>query len=139
MSPNFPKQSIKQKVFLYLQVMTIGSSAVLGSTTQAVAMDGFAATLTTKNYVVNIATNCEEGAVTCNNVTYRGLSKQTGKAIAMKGTTKHTTCADNITPCRFIGYEFKSGNITYLVLDSGLLQIFKNKSEVLLEEQGQWK
>jgi hypothetical protein len=139
MSPNFPKQSIKQKVFQYLQVMTICSSAVLNSATQVAAMDGFAATLTTKNYVINITTDCEDGAVTCDNVTYRGLSKQTGKAIALKGSTKQTTCADNITPCRFIGYEFKSGNITYLVLDSGLLQIFKDKSEVLLEEQGQWR
>lgn len=139
MSTNFSKQSMTKKVLLCLSIVTIGSSAILSSATQASATDGLAATLTTKNYVVNIATNCEEGTVTCDNVTYRGISKQTGKAITLKGSTKHTTCADGITPCRFLGYEFKSGNITYLVLESGLLQVFKGKSEVLLEEQGKWK
>jgi hypothetical protein len=98
-----------------------------------------AETLTTKNYVITVANNCEEGSVTCNNVTYHGISKQTGKAITLKGSTKHTMCADSVTPCRFLGYEFKNGNVTYLVLESGLLQVFKGESEVLLEEQGKWE
>jgi hypothetical protein len=139
MATDFSKQSINKNLLLCLGIMTIDSAAMLGSATQAAATDGFAATLTTDSYVVTIATNCEEGSVTCDNVTYRGLSKQTGKAITLKGSTKHTTCSEGITPCRFIGYEFKSGNITYLVLDSGLLQVFKDKSEVLLAEQGKWK
>lgn len=103
------------------------------------AQISLAGTLTTKNYIVEITRNCEEGVVSCDNVTYRGISKQTGKAITLKGSTKHTTCADGITPCRFLGYEFKSGNITYLVLESGLLQVLKGKSKVLLEERGKWK
>jgi hypothetical protein len=139
MPTNFPNQSIKNQVLRSLRIMTIGSAAILSSATQAAAIDGLVAELTTKNYVVNISTNCEEGPVTCDNVTYRGLSKQTGKAITLKGSTKHTMCADGITPCRSLGYEFKSGNITYLVLDSGVLQVLKDKSEVLLEEQGKWK
>ena len=139
MATNFSKQLMNEQVLLCLGIIAIDSAAMLGSATQAAATDGFAATLTTKNYIVNIATNCEDGSVTCDNVTYRGLSKQTGKAITLKGSTKNTTCPEEIAPCRFIGYEFKSGNITYLVLDSGLLQVFKDKSEVLLEEQGQWK
>jgi hypothetical protein len=95
--------------------------------------------LTTPNYVVTITRNCEEGNVTCSNVTYHGVSKKTGKAITLKGTTKHTKCADGVTPCRFLGYEFKSGNITYLVLESGTLQVFRGESEVLIDEQGEWK
>lgn len=98
-----------------------------------------AGTLTTKNYVVTVTNNCEEGTVTCDNVTYHGISKQTGKAITLKGSTKHTMCSDGVTPCRFLGYEFKNGNVTYLVLESGLLQVFKGESEVLLEEQGKWE
>jgi hypothetical protein len=99
----------------------------------------FAGTLTTKNYIVEITRNCEEGVVSCDNVTYRGISKQTGKAITLTGSTKHTTCADGITPCRFLGYEFKSDNITYLVLESGILQVLKGKYKMLLEERGDWK
>lgn len=98
-----------------------------------------AETLTTKNYIVTVNNNCEEGNVTCDNVTYQGISKQTGKAITLKGSTKHSMCADGVTPCRFLGYEFKNGNVTYLVLESGLLQVFQGESEVLLEEQGEWK
>jgi hypothetical protein len=103
------------------------------------AQMSLAGTLSTKNYVVTVANNCEEGSVTCNNVTYHGISKRTGKAITLKGSTKHTMCADGVTPCRFLGYEFKNGNVTYLVLESGLLQVFKGESEVLLEEQGKWE
>jgi hypothetical protein len=98
-----------------------------------------AETLTTNNYVVTITKNCEEGNVTCDDITYRGISKQTGEAITLKGSTKHTKCSDGMTPCKFIGYEFKNGNITYLVLESGLLQVFQGESEVLLEEQGKWE
>jgi len=96
-------------------------------------------TLTTASYVVTISRNCAEGNVTCDDVTYHGVSKKTGKAIKLKGTTKHTTCADGVTPCRFLGYEFKNGDITYVVLESGLLQVIKGKSKVLLEEKGEWK
>jgi hypothetical protein len=98
-----------------------------------------AETLTTENYVVTITRNCEEGNVTCNDVTYHGISKQTGEAITIKGSTKHTKCADGVTPCRFLGYEFENGNATYLVLESGLLQIVKDKNDAIFEEQGKWK
>jgi hypothetical protein len=103
------------------------------------AQMSLAGTLTTENYVVTVQNNCEEGSVTCDNVTYHGISKQTGKAITLKGSTKHAMCADGVTPCRFLGYEFKNGNVTYLVLESGLVQVFKGESEVLLEEQGNWE
>src|SRR5688572_17562979 len=99
---------------------------------------GIASTLTTANYVITISQNCEEGNVTCDDVTYHGVSKKTGKEITLKGTTKHTTCADGVSPCRFVGYEFKNGDVTYLVLESGLLQVIKGKDKVLLEEEGEW-
>jgi hypothetical protein len=97
-----------------------------------------AETLTTANYVVTISVNCEEGNVTCDDVTYHGVSKKTGKAITLKGTTMHTKCADGETPCRFLGYEFKNGDITYRALVPGLLQVVKGGSKVLLEEEGEW-
>ena len=97
-----------------------------------------AGTLTTENYTVTITQQCPEGHVTCDKVKYLGVSKKTGSSIVLNGTTLHTKCADGETPCRFLGYEFKNGNITYRVLERGLLQVIKNKTEVLLEEKGTW-
>ncbi len=95
--------------------------------------------LTTKNYVITITRHCQEGEVTCDKVTYQGVSKKSGQAITLKGNTKHTMCADGVTPCQFLGYEFKAGNITYLVLETGLLRVLKGENKVLVEEQGEWK
>ena len=43
-----------------------------------------AAVLDTRNYEVTITRNCEEGNVTCDNVTYKGVSKKSGKNIILK-------------------------------------------------------
>ena len=98
-----------------------------------------ASTLTTPKYIVTISTNCEEGNVTCGNVTYKGVSKQTGDSIELKGSTWHEKCKDGIAPCRFLGYTFKNGNITYNVFESGVLQVIQGESNVLLQENGTWK
>ena len=117
-----------------MKTLTVGLTISLLLYSQFIVAD----TLSTKNHVVTIHVNCEEGNVTCDKVTYHGVSKKSGKSITLEGTTKHTICADGVTPCRFIGYEFKNGNITYLVLESGLLQVVKGESDVLLEEKGEW-
>ena len=98
-----------------------------------------AATLTTENYIVTIKVNCSEGNVTCNDVTYEGLSKKSGNSINLKGGTWHSLCADGITPCRFLGYKFKNGSFNYLVYESGLLQIIQDENKVLVEENGKWQ
>ncbi len=103
-----------------------------------ISTNAIADTLTTENYVVVIKRNCPEGHITCNNVTYTGLSKKSGKTIRLRGQTWHTTCADGVTPCRFRGYEFKNRNYTYLVHQDGLLQVIKGRSHVILEEYGNW-
>lgn len=102
------------------------------------SMDLGAATLTTENYVVTIVVNCSEGNVTCDDVSYKGVSKKSGNSIELKGETWHTTCADGITPCKFLGYRFKNGSFTYLVLESGLLQVSRSESDVLVLENGTW-
>lgn len=61
-------------------------------------------TLTTANYVVTITSRCETGNVSCDNFSYHGVSKKTGKSIDLKGSTKHAMCADGVTPCQFLGY-----------------------------------
>lgn len=94
--------------------------------------------LTTPNFVVTITRNCAEGFVTCDDVSYRGVAKKTGKAITLKGRTMHTTCADGVTPCRFLGYVFRNGDISYRVWESGQLEVLQGRDKVLLEEKGEW-
>lgn len=97
-----------------------------------------AETLTTPNFVITITRHCAEGHVSCDEVTYRGVAKKSGKAITLKGGTMHTTCADGVTPCRFLGYRFRNGDITYLVWESGVLEVRQGKDKPLLEERGVW-
>jgi hypothetical protein len=94
--------------------------------------------LETQNYIIEIEKNCPEGYVTCDNVSYRGTHKSRDAEIKLKGETLHTLCADGVTPCRFLGYQFKNGNITYLVEDDAALTVMRNKSEILLREAGRW-
>lgn len=95
--------------------------------------------LLTKNYKINIEQKCEEGNVTCDNVTYLGIHRTSGKSIRLKGTTRHTFCKDGVTPCRFLGYEFKNGNISYFVSEDGTLTVTRNKTEVIIDEKGEWQ
>jgi hypothetical protein len=96
------------------------------------------ATLETPNFIVRIEVNCPEGEVTCDRVTYRGKSKKTSRQITLPGKTVHTLCADGETPCRFVGYQFISGAITYLVTDDGEL-IVQDGGKVIVDEHGTLK
>ncbi|MBU0912896.1 MAG: hypothetical protein KKF22_10195 [Gammaproteobacteria bacterium] len=94
--------------------------------------------LDTPNYKVEIKELCPEGEVQCQQVLYKGTSKVSGASIELKGTAWHSLCADGVTPCRFLGYQFKNGRIRYLVHESGLLQVIGSSGKVVLEEQGVW-
>jgi hypothetical protein len=96
-------------------------------------------TLITENHVVTITVNCEEGNVTCDDVTYHGVSRISGAETTLRGATMHTSCADGVTPCRFLGYEFTHGARTYRVYETGLLQVSGDRSKVLSEERGTWR
>ncbi len=93
-----------------------------------------AETLKTKNFSVKITRNCAEGNVTCDNVTYSGKNLKTGASIRLTGKTIHTTCADGVTPCRFLGYEFRNNKYLYRVTEDGKLQVFQGKKLILQEE-----
>ena len=94
--------------------------------------------LDTPGFSVRIELRCKEGEVTCENVTYRGKSKKTGKSVVLTGKTAHTLCADKVTPCRFIGYVFKTGTFTYLVTEQGEL-IVRNGQNAIVSESGTWQ
>lgn len=94
-------------------------------------------TLVTQDYVVTVAQNCPEGDVTCDDVTYSGINANTGDSLDLQGKTVHSTCADNTTPCQFIGYEFFNGPYRYFVNQNGTLQVFQN-DQLILEQAGTW-
>ena len=97
-----------------------------------------ARTLSTPSFEVTIETLCEAGNVSCDDVSYTGVSKKTGKSISLKGSTHHSRCADGVTPCRFLGYIFRNGDVSYVVTEEGLL-VVSRKSRVLMQEAGHWK
>ncbi|HEY7322011.1 MAG TPA: hypothetical protein VIE89_30965 [Candidatus Binatia bacterium] len=98
----------------------------------------FAETLKTKNFIVHITRNCPEGEVLCNNVSYTGTRLKTGASIKLTGRTVYRLCADGVTPCHFLGYEFLNGNYRYFVTEGGTLRVYKQK-KLLLEENGSWE
>lgn len=66
-----------------------------------------------------------------------GRSKTTGKTITLEGHTLHRWCTDGVTPCQFLGYEFKNGRFIYSVLERGVLKVEKN-GHLLIYEKGEW-
>jgi hypothetical protein len=96
-----------------------------------------AETLKTKNFIVHITRKCPEGEVVCSNVSYTGTRLKTGASIQLTGRTVYRMCADKVTPCKFLGYEFLNGDYRYLVTESGTLKVYKQK-KLLLEEKGSW-
>lgn len=92
--------------------------------------------LTTQHYVVVVTENCE-GDVACQDVSYVGTNRMNGKTIRLKGRTLVAMCADGVTPCHHIGYEFQHGNTTYFVAEQGWLEVSRGH-KVLLHESGTW-
>jgi len=102
------------------------------------AIASHAETLITPSFTIRIQVNCAEGNVTCDNVTYVAKSKKSGKVLSLRGTTLHSKCADGVTPCRFQGYQFRSGEIQYVVLETGDLIVTHGK-KILVQEHGEWQ
>lgn len=94
-------------------------------------------TLRTRDFRVTITNNCPEGNVTCNDVTYYGTNLKTGASIQLTGKTVHTLCADGVTPCQFLGYEFSNGKYRYVVTENGRLQVYQGR-KLLLDQRGNW-
>lgn len=119
--------------------MALSSQLALGTVIGwfSLAEGAIADTLTTKQFRIEIQRNCAEGNVTCNRVSYRGKDLKTGKSIRLSGKTMHTKCADGVTPCRFIGYEFRNREYRYIVTEYGNLDIYQGK-KLILSQPGTW-
>jgi len=94
--------------------------------------------LVTDSFEITIEVRCSEGVVGCDNVRYTGVHRKTGRSIKLVGQELHTRCADGVTPCRFLGYAFKNGNVSYAVWDDGTLSV-KQGERVLVQEKGTWQ
>ncbi|AOW15472.1 hypothetical protein LPB72_17160 [Hydrogenophaga crassostreae] len=95
-------------------------------------------TLETPGFTVHIEVTCAEGEVTCDRVFYRAESRRTKQVLTLRGSTRHSLCADGITPCRFLGYTFENGAVTCFVSDAGELLV-REGTQVLVEESGEWQ
>lgn len=118
-----------------MKIMLYGFSALFLCEIQS----ALASELITPSYKITVRSNCEEGNVTCDKISYVGVNRKTGKSITLTGKTRHTICADGVTPCQFLGYVFQNKNIQYLVNEDGTLLVTRNKGDVLVDEKGEWK
>lgn len=87
---------------------------------------------------LKLQSHCTEGNVTCDDVSYWGKSRKSGKSIKLQGRTKHSMCADGVTPCAFQGYEFRNRGTYFRVLQGGELLVMQG-DKVLVEEKGEWQ
>lgn len=93
-----------------------------------------AVTCITENYEVTITEHCEEGENFCRNVTYVGKNKNTGKSIKLKGSQTIRTCADGVTPCQMMGWEFFSGRYRYAITDDKSLWVSRDGKDLIVEK-----
>lgn len=94
--------------------------------------------LLTPGFRVVVKRRCPEGMVVCDRVSYLGVDRQSGASLRLMGKTRHVTCADGVTPCRFLGYEFRHGAYLYMVSDDGRLEVSRSGT-ILRSEQGEWQ
>jgi hypothetical protein len=99
--------------FKTLKFGAIAGTMLLISAPAAAAVS----TLMTPSYEIIIDVRCEEGVLGCDDVHYVGTNRKTGKKIVLRGTEVFHLCADGVTPCRFLYYRFRNGNVNYIVSD----------------------
>ena len=92
--------------------------------------------LDTPSFKITVDVRCPEGEVTCDDVKYVGVNKETGEKIKLTGKTAHHYDADG-TPTRMLGYIFKNDDVTYFLSEEGELRITRG-DKVLLKESGTW-
>jgi len=94
--------------------------------------------LLTPGFRVVVTRHCPEGTLLCDRVTYRGEDRVSGAWLQLRGSTVYHYCPDGITPCRFLGYRFRNGSVSYEVDAEGRLRVIQ-AGRVLVDEQGRWQ
>ena len=96
----------------------------------AIATTSNAETIRTKSFLIDINTQCEEGNVSYDRVTYVGTDLKTGKSIRLMGKTLNSRHS-----YRFLGYEFRNGKYRYVISEDNSLLVYKG-DKLILQEQG---
>lgn len=90
--------------------------------------------ITTKNYQITITDNCEEGEITCNDVTYHSVNKKNHTGLTLSGHTINIGQSED-----FRGYDFSNGAYLYRLRpeedDTWSLYVIKG-DKTLLHEKG---
>ena len=108
-----------------------------------------AETLVLPTMKILVVPQCEEGEVSCQTVRFsvvenvekaeKGEKVESGKSREYTGGALHTACADGVTPCHFLGYEFETADAQYRLLESGYLIVRSLDGKSLYTEQGRWQ
>jgi len=93
--------------------------------------------LETPSYLITISEVLEEGGPSCFGPSYLGVSKKTGRRIALNGDDAHSVGAEG-APGHFLGWSFRNGKTIYFVSEDGELEVTRGK-KVLVQEKGVWK
>jgi hypothetical protein len=114
-----------------MKIIIIGllSSLVCGSV--------MARTLDTAHFRVVINCLDAKSEAGCERASYDGTNKEKKATIHLVGRQLMQMCADKVTPCHSLGYEFTNGNTTYLISEDGHLKVMDG-SKVLVDEVGEW-
>jgi hypothetical protein len=86
----------------------------------------------------SIGCNRVKGIVGCDRVTDQGTDKNTGKSLKLSGRQIMSMCADGVTPCQSLGYEFANCDCIYFVSEDGRLSVYQGK-KLILNEAGGWQ
>ena len=89
------------------------------------------------NYEIAIGA-CSEGEVSCKNIPITLQNLKTGAFTKHIGETVHSLCSDKVTPCKFWGYRFVAGELTYFITDSGKVEVTDSTNNLVQHEEGEW-
>ncbi len=120
------------------QQVLVGKKTAVASNTQETNADSDELVILTKTYKISIDQNCQEGEVSCDNVTYHSLNKKNNKEITLKGKVINQKPSMD-----FAGYEFDNGDYAYTLTpdysasdsqyEYWMLNVFKGNKVVFSE------
>ena len=90
-------------------------------------------------YEIAMRWNCSEGNVTCDDIEIKLANRTDNRFYTAVGKSRHSVCADGVTPCQFQGYEFMIGELNYFLHVDGLIEVVHGKGKLVISEQGEWK
>lgn len=98
-----------------------------------------AQTWVSNRYVIELDRQCLEGDVTCDMYEITLVDRSRGERQVMYGQTLHTVCADGVSPCRFMGYQFAGKDLRYRLYETGTLEVYDRDNKIVRSERGEWR